>query len=260
MNNQLFKVEKMNKKLSVLIVDDDLGINESLVDILVLKGHEAVFATSGKESLSLIKEKKFDAVLLDMKMPVMNGLDTLVEIKKHSPLTSVVIMTAYAEDKLIEQAIIEGALQILLKPLDVDKIINFLEKLKSLKSVLIVDDDKTFCNAFGKYLDTQGYKVVIAYNVKDALEKFYEHETEILLVDLKLEGETGLDIVNTIREKGYKSAIILMSSVSKEFMPEIGENLKKKNVQGFIEKPFTMNAIIELLGEVARKRLQEVLA
>jgi len=161
----------MNKKLSVLVVDDDPKIDETLVDILVAKGHEAVFTTSGREALGLIKEKKFDAVLLDIKMPVINGVDTLVEIKKHSPLTSVVMITAYAEDKLIGQARIEGALQILLKPLDIDKIINFLEKLKSLKSVLIVDDNKTFCNALSEYLDNQCYKTVIVHNVEDALEE-----------------------------------------------------------------------------------------
>lgn len=248
----------MNKNLPVLIVDDDQNIGETLVDILVAGGIEAVFATSGKVALDLIREKDFDAVLLDIRMPVMNGVDTLMEIKKLSPLTPVVMITAYAEDKHIEQAMVEGALQILLKPLDVDKIISFLEELKNLKSVLIVDDDKTFCSALSEFLDMKGYKTVIAHKVEEALDKYYKHKPEIILVDLKLDGKTGMEIVNEIRGKGYRSAIIMMSAFTREFQPLIDEALKEK-AQSFIEKPFKMNTIVELLGAITRKRLQEAL-
>ena len=67
-----------------------------------------------------------------------------------------------------------------------------------------------------------------------------------------------MEIVNEIRGKGYRSAIIMMSAFAREFQPLIDEALKEK-AQSFIEKPFKMNTIVELLGAITRKRLQEAL-
>ncbi len=248
----------MSKKISILIVDDDADLGDSLTDILDAKGYDASFATSGKEALRIIKEKKVDAIFLDIRMPEMNGVETLSCIKKYSPMTSVVMITAYAEDELVGQAIVEGALKILKKPLDLEKIISFVEKMQSLKTMLIVDDNKEFCNILREYADKQSYNVSIAHNVSEAIEKYDEDQTRFLLIDMKLNGDNGMEIVNTIREKGSKSTIILMSGYVDKFQPLIDGAINDK-VDYFIEKPFQMTNILEIIGEVTRKILQEEL-
>ena len=75
----------MNKKLSVLIVDDDTNIGDSLYDILEVKGYDVRFASNGNEALSIIKERRYDVVLLDIRMPDMNGVETFRYIKELSP-------------------------------------------------------------------------------------------------------------------------------------------------------------------------------
>ncbi len=247
----------MKKKLSVLIVDDDPNIGETLVDILEASGYEASFATSGKEALSLIKEKKFDAILLDIRMPEMNGVETLRRIKEHHPTTTVVMITAFAEDKLIDQAKAEGALRVLSKPLDIDKIVSFLEKLEVLKTMFIVDDDVPFCNSLKDALSIHSYKVAIAHNAEDAIDTFSKEKSEIVLLDMKLNGENGLEVANKLKERGYKYAIILMSAYKKEFQPLLD---KAGQINDFIEKPFEIKDLINLLDKISRKRLQEVLA
>jgi two-component system, NtrC family, response regulator HydG len=249
----------VNKKISILVVDDDANLGDSLTDILDAKGYDARFATRGKEALTIIKENEIDAIFLDIRMPEMNGVETLSCIKKYSPMTSVVMITAYAEDELVEQAYIEGALQVLKKPLDIEKLISFLEKLQRLKTLLIVDDSKSFCITLRECLDDLNYNVDIAYNVDEGIEKFDENNAELLLIDIKLNGDNGLDLINTIRERGSKSAIILMSGYVNQFQPIIDDAIKNK-VDHFIEKPFEMKNIIKIIGEVTRKRLKDVLS
>lgn len=249
----------MKKRISILIVDDDADLADSLTDILAVKGFDASFATSGKEALKIIKGKKIDAIFLDIRMPEMNGVETLNYIKKYSPLTSVVMITAFADNELIDQAKIDGALTILKKPLDLDKIINFIEKMQNLKTLLIVDDNKEFCNTLAEYVDSYSYNVSIAHNVREGVEKYEENKSGVLLIDMKLNGDNGLEIVNTIREKDSKSAIILMSGYAGQFESLI-DNAVNTKVDHFIDKPFKMNNIIELIGEVTRKKLVEVLA
>ncbi len=247
----------MIKRLSVLIVDDDPNIGETLVDILEASGYEARFATSGAEALSLFKKKKFDAVLLDIRMPGMDGVETLRRIKEHHPTTTVVMITAFAEDKLIDQAKAEGALRVLSKPLDIDKIVSFLEKLEVLKTMFIVDDDVPFCNSLKDALSIHSYKVAIAHNAEDAIDTFSKQKSGIVLLDMKLNGENGLEVANKLKERGYKYAIILMSAYKKEFQPLLD---KAGQINDFIEKPFEINDLINLLDKISRKRLQEVLA
>ncbi len=248
----------MNNKLSVLIVDDDPNIGDTLVDIIDASGYEADFVTSGKDALSLITEKNYDAILMDIRMPGMNGVETLKCIKQYSPMTSIVMITAFAEDKLVEQARIEGALQVLPKPLDLKKIIHFLGKMCRLKTLLVVDDDVKFCDSLRKTLQDHNYRVIVANNVHDALETYHKGKTECILVDVKLDGDNGTGVVNTIRAKDCESVIILMTGICEQFQPLIDEALKEK-VEYFIEKPFNFDKIIELIEEVIRKRLQAVL-
>jgi two-component system, NtrC family, response regulator HydG len=250
---------KMSKKLSVLIVDDDQNIGDTLTDILNESGFNASFTTSGEEALKLIRRKEFDVILLDIRMPEMNGVETLKDVSRNSPLTSVVMITAYAEDKFVEQAKIEGALQVLSKPLDIDKIIGFLRKLKILKTIFIVDDDKTFCDSLADAIGIHSYMVTAVHDAQEIIEAVSRQKYGIILLDMKLNGMNGLDVARAIRKEGYKCAIILMSAYCREFKPVIDEALKQ-DVDVFIEKPFEINDILKIMNEVSRKRLQKALA
>ncbi len=247
----------MNKKLSVLIVDDDISLGDSLTDILEAKGYDARFASSGKDALSIMKEKKYDVVLLDIRMPDMNGVETFRYIKELSPLTSVVMITAYAEDELVNQAREEGPLQILSKPLDIDKIIGFLRKQELLKTIFMVDDDIAFCNSLKDAIELYGYNVTVVHNAQDAIESFTNQKYGIILLDMKLPEKNGLEVAEAIKEKGFKCAIIMMSAYKKEFQSLIDKTMPTGE---FIEKPFAIDDIIKLLNDVSRDRLKQKLA
>ena len=123
----------MAEKTRVLVVDDDISFAESLTDILMAKGYDAVAVNSGEEALEKIKERSFDVVLMDIKMPVMDGIQTFKEIKKLASSTTVIMMTAYSMDDLIHDALKEGAYACIYKPFDPKKIVEMVEEIVKKK-------------------------------------------------------------------------------------------------------------------------------
>ena len=102
----------------ILFVDDQFGVRTLLVSILQDDGHEVKMAANGEETLHLFTEFKPDLILLDMKMPGMNGLETLEKIHSLGRPVSVIMMTGY-EDVQDMQGKDLGILGYLAKPFDV---------------------------------------------------------------------------------------------------------------------------------------------
>ncbi len=122
----------------VLVVDDDCGILETLSDLLTLRGFENETSMSGREALEKLSVSDFDLVLLDLKMPDVDGLEVLREIKKIDKYISVVMMTGYGTIETAVKAMKLGADDYLLKPLgSIDELIVIMrrfEKLSELKN------------------------------------------------------------------------------------------------------------------------------
>lgn len=114
----------------ILIVDDQFGIRILLTEVLQTEGYNTFQAANGVQALSFIEQKHPDLVLLDMKIPGMNGLEVLKGIKNKSLHTKVIMMTAYGEMDMIEEAKRNGAIAHFTKPFDINDV------LKSVKTEL----------------------------------------------------------------------------------------------------------------------------
>jgi len=111
----------------VLVVDDETDFLETIVNRLLKRKIEATGVLSGEAALALMKEKKFDVVLLDIKMPGgMDGIEILREIKKIQPLTEVILLTGHASVETSIEGMKSGAFDYLIKPV---KFAELLEKL-----------------------------------------------------------------------------------------------------------------------------------
>src|SRR5215831_1837670 len=108
---------------SVLIVDDEAEIRESLETLLELEGYEAETAASGEEGLTKLGEHPFDLVLLDLALPDRNGIDLLPEIRAFDPQISVIMITAYGTVEDAVRAMQSGATNFLQKPWDNEKLL-----------------------------------------------------------------------------------------------------------------------------------------
>mgnify|MGYP001236528617 CR=1 FL=1 len=106
----------------ILIVDDQYGIRVLLQEVLSLDGYETLTAEDGKEALRLFDQYRPDLVILDMKMPGMNGLDILRAIRKRPSDVQVFMMTAYGELDMIKEATRLGVKQYFTKPFDIEQL------------------------------------------------------------------------------------------------------------------------------------------
>ncbi|NWL90270.1 MULTISPECIES: response regulator [unclassified Paenibacillus] len=106
----------------VLIVDDQNGIRILLMEVFSSEGYMTFQAPNGKIALEIVRAESPDLVLLDMKIPGMDGLEILKHIKEVNPEIKVIMMTAYGELDMIKEATELGALMHFTKPFDIDEI------------------------------------------------------------------------------------------------------------------------------------------
>lgn len=112
----------MSQRKKLLIVDDQNGIRVLLMEVFSSEGYETFQASNGKLALEIVRRESPDLVLLDMKIPGMDGLDILKHVKTIDPSIKVIMMTAYGELDLIKEATDLGAISHFTKPFDIDEL------------------------------------------------------------------------------------------------------------------------------------------
>lgn len=119
--------------MKILIVDDELRVARVLAESVKQQGHEAFVAGSGKEGLALLDQKRADAVLLDIVMPEMSGLEVLRRIRQTHPALPVIVITGHASASEIEEARRLGATDCVVKPFVVNQLNQALANLEAKK-------------------------------------------------------------------------------------------------------------------------------
>ncbi len=122
---------------SVLIVDDEEIIRESLSFVLAKEGYRVAEASNGREAVQRLKEQSFSLVLTDLEMPEMKGIELLEHISRTSPETLVVIITAYGSIDTAIAALRQGAVDYILKPVEFDELLIKVRRLLQTRTLKI---------------------------------------------------------------------------------------------------------------------------
>ncbi len=118
----------MAEKSRVLVVDDEEALRYLLSTELVAEGYEVETAGDGDEAIEAIKKKDYDVVLLDIKMPRVDGFEVLRFIKQNKPEIKVIMLTAYADVKNAIEALKLGASDFVSKPYDLEDILTSINR------------------------------------------------------------------------------------------------------------------------------------
>lgn len=239
------------KTLKILIVDDDANMVGTLSDILKLNGYASTGATSAEMALTLLGNQDFDCMITDVRMPGINGVDLFREVKKINPDMPVLLMTAYAQTRLLSEALSEGILAILDKPLNLKKLIDSL-KVLSMKNVVLIDDNESFCKVTSDILKQKGFNVTCIsdphnVNIAGDLSKY------LVIIDLQLNSITGLDIFDQLKSTCEDLSAVLITGHRQKYVKALSAS-KTASVLAVLNKPFTPE---DLLQEFDRLRLNK---
>jgi DNA-binding NtrC family response regulator len=247
-------IDNMDEKIKILVIDDDNDFCQNVKDVMELKDYLVDMAFDSQKGLETAIQNRYDIVLLDIKMPVMNGVETFKKIKKASPDTPVIMMTAYAVEELIQDALRGGAFGSLMKPLDFDKLFSIIENALHKGMLLqVVDDDENLSENIKDILTERGFKVIIANDSNTAIKNAREHNFDVMLFDVKLTPLNGLEAYLVIRDIRPDVIVIIITGYRKELSDIVDEALRKK-VYACIEKPIEMDALITVLNKIEEEK------
>ena len=221
-------------KPSILIVDDDEVMQETLSDVLRKRGYEIFSVGSGNGALSMIKKNVIDLILLDMRLPDIDGLEVLKKIKEFDTEILVIMMTAYSDVQTAVSAMKSGAYDYINKPFELEELKLLIEKGLETKS-LINEVRRLHRQQKEKYQNNHIYGVSpqIHY-VKELIGMISKtHKTSVLIQG---ESGTGKELAaNAIHYNSHRSDKPLM----KINCSAIPDSLLESELFGYEKGAFT---------------------
>jgi two-component system NtrC family response regulator len=124
------------QKLNILIVEDGRSQREMLRDFLISEGHRVMEAENGEAAIKSVLNSHFDLILLDYKMPGMDGLEVLKEVKRINHEIDVVIITAYGTIETAVEAIKVGAIDYITKPIELDELLILVDRVAERRGLI----------------------------------------------------------------------------------------------------------------------------
>lgn len=234
-------------KQRVLIVDDDVDHAESLADVLEMRGHPVELAHSGEEAIKCFAAAEFDLVLLDVKLPGMNGVEAFLEMKRIRPTARVMMMTGYSLEQLISQAIEGGALGVLYKPFAATELLAALGQVTPRGRILVADDDPDFVESILPILEAADFDLCIAGNGRETLVQLESQQPACLILDLGLAVLAGPEVMAKLIDACGSVPTIVVTGGYGGAVPESLAGLGQR-AHGLLLKPFDPSALLSAVG------------
>jgi len=200
-----------DKKPKILVVDDMKSMRLTLSGTIEEQGYDVTGVEDGYQAINAAKSTHFDLIFMDIKMPGINGVQTFREIKKISPSSVVVMMTGFAVEDLVKEALEEGAFSVIYKPFDMERVISLVESVLRTVLILVVDDRSSDRKVLSEILRSKGYRVTEAADGEEAIQIVKDKHYDIILMDIKLPGRDGVATFRQIKEIDPEARVIFIT-------------------------------------------------
>jgi hypothetical protein len=216
----------------VLIVEDDADFARTVQDVARERGFKTLVALRGDTGLALAHEFKPDAIVLDMKLPVIDGATVLDRLKHHPSTRHIPVHIISGADGR-QAALRQGAVAFLAKPVARESleeafasIANFIDR--GVRNLLVVEDDEEQRKAIIELVgEGEDVSVVGVGSAEEALEALEQQEFDCMVLDLKLPGTGGFDLLEQVKETGAHRNLPVIVYTGKELTREEDTQLRK---------------------------------
>ncbi|MBX3333075.1 MAG: response regulator [Nitrospira sp.] len=251
--------------IKLLIVDDDQMNCDLLQNVFTRQGYHVITATSGREGLRLFRTASPRVTLLDLRMPEMDGLTVLKEIRAIDPHAPVIILGGGATETQENQARALRATDFIRKGLSLDVLVEAVNRITQVsmqsavtssasgigpsiqqidESVLVVDDEPLVCDLLVRFLSLRGYRAFGVNDGREALRIVGDTPPDAILLDMIMPGMAGIDVLRALREKEYPGGIIIMSGSQSEELLEEAWNLGPQEI---LLKPIDLDRLLTVI-------------
>lgn len=237
-----------SQALSLLVVDDEPDMRSSMTRILKLRGYRVSTASSGEEAIDCVRGSEPDGVLMDIVMPGIDGVEAFRRIRAFAPNVYVIFMTAFT--KAMEDARDEAPVEVLSKPVEFEQLCTLIESAAVTRPIMIVDDDPDFCQSLRRVLATKGLEVHVAHHADEAAQLFERRPRAIVLLDMKLNGKNGLEVLNELRQRNAKAIVFAMSGIPE--MHPLMQQAKEMSVYETFTKPLDLDNLFSTIDRAGR--------
>ena len=248
--------------IKILIVDDDQMNCDLLQNVFTRHGYIVMSATSGSEGLNLFRKHTPRITILDLRMPGMDGLTVLKEIRAIDPHAPVIVLGGGATEVQENQARALRVTDFIRKGLSLDILVEAVHRIAILpvppaaasvsstgrpaiqpidESVLVVDDDHLVCDLLVQFLSLRGYRAVGVKDGIDALNMVDDTPPDVILLDLIMPGMSGVEVLRLLREKEYQGGIVIMTGSHNE---ELLEEAWALSPQEVLLKPIDLERLL----------------
>jgi len=237
---------------SILIVDDQQNMRRTLADILRDEGYQVTTAATGEEAIDLCSKGRYDIILMDVRMPGIDGVEAFRRIRRHQEGVRVILMSAYGLEDLKHAALDEGAIAFLAKPLDLEQTIKLICEVKNT-AILVVEEDESVSAPLQAELKEQGYRVTVSKSPHDALEMVEQIRFDLIFLDVNLPAMNGLELYLAIKKITPSAVAIMITGMEQEF-ETLAREAVRRNAYTLLRKPLDIDHILSLLERITRKR------
>ena len=255
--------------MRVLIVDDDRDVRDVLIESFRLAGFDVLAAANGLEALLYVKRERPDAVVLDLMMPRLGGVEALKRIRSYNPEIRVLVVTGNIDPELQRQATAAGAAGVFTKPVSATTLVAALAgplppppapvaapplAEAATGRVLVVDDNAEVRKMLEDALTALGYRTRTVADGAAAVRAVIDESPDVVLLDVYMPGLSGVGALPTIVALAPHAKVIMISGVANE------DVLKRSLAFGahdYVTKPFEISSLSRALETaLAMRRLE----
>ncbi len=228
----LSSLPKPGERNKVLVVEDDYATSKLMSNYLRKWGYDPVVVNTEEQVLLQIEKEKFLAVILDIELPNINGLELLKKIKENPNAKNIPVIACSVEAEE-QKAFLMGAVEYFVKPINYNYLVEVLTsyKLRKDSKILCVDDDVPTLNLIKQAIETAGYNAIAEHISANVMDRIKNEEIDLAIIDLDMPHPNGFELIKMIKsEDRFKHLPIIIYTGKENFDEDL------KNIDGLFDE------------------------